>query len=154
MLKDCRDVEWFEDYEVGVEFRGNPVEFSQEQIIDFARQYDPQPFHIDPAAAAASHFGGIIASGPHILAATWGGLVHSGFLNDRAMGAAGINDYKIMVPVRPGDTLTLYALVRETSSSKSRADRGYVSFDHRAENQNGNKVCTFSITQIIATRPK
>ncbi|MGI9476278.1 MAG: MaoC/PaaZ C-terminal domain-containing protein [Hyphomicrobiaceae bacterium] len=153
LLKDCREVEWFEDYEVGDEFAGNTVEFTQEQIIDFARQYDPQPFHIDPAAATASHFGGIIASGTHILAAAWGGLIRAGFLNGKAMGAGGIDDYKNLVPVRPGDSLTLYALVRETRSSTSRADRGYVSFDHRGENQNGNSVCTFRITQIIATRP-
>ena len=67
MLKDCRDVEWFEDYEVGDEFVGNPIEFTQEQIIKFARQYDPQPFHIDPVAAQASHFGGIIARHPYLV---------------------------------------------------------------------------------------
>ena len=154
MLRNCRDVEWFEDYEVGDEFAGNAVEFTQEEIIRFARRYDPQPFHIDPGAAAESHFGGIIASGTHILAATWGGLMHAGFLNGRAMGARGIDDYKNAMPVRPGHTLRLYALVRKTRLSTARADRGYVTFDHRAENQNGDDACTFSITQIIATRPK
>lgn len=94
MLRHCRDVEWFEDYKVGDEFEGNVVEFTLEEIIRFARRYDPQPFHIDPVAAAESHFGGIIASGAHIMAATWGGLMHAGFLNGRAMGAPGIDDYK------------------------------------------------------------
>jgi acyl dehydratase len=153
MLRHCRDVEWFEDYKVGDEFEGNVVEFTLEEIIRFARRYDPQPFHIDPVAAAESHFGGIIASGANIMAATWGGLMHAGFLNGRAMGAPGIDDYKNLMPVRPGDSLRLYAVVRKTRSSTTRADRGYVTFDHRAENQNGDAVWTCSITQMIATRP-
>lgn len=152
--KLCTDVEWFEDYEVGDEFAGNPVDFTEEEIISFARQYDPQPIHIDRAAAAASHFGGIIASGTHLFAAAWGGLIHAGFLNGRAMGAPGIDDYRNIKPVRPGDRITLYALVRETRSSSSRRDRGYVTFDHRAENQNDEVVWTMKVTQIVATRPE
>ena len=58
MRRACTEVEWFEDYEVGDEFLGEPVEFTEEEIVDFARRYDPQPFHIDREAAKASHFGG------------------------------------------------------------------------------------------------
>ena len=154
MQKDCRAVTWFEDYEVGDEFVGNTVAFTEEDIIRFARLYDPQPFHIDRDAAAASQFGGIIAPGIHVLAQAWGSLIHAGFLNDRAMGAGGVDDYKNLMPVRPGDSLTVHVRVRETRSSASRSDRGYVTFDHRGVNQNGETVCTFAITQIIATRPE
>ncbi len=153
MQKDCRAVEWFEDYEVGDEFTGKTVTFTAEEIDRFARLYDPQPFHIDPEAAAASQFGGIIAPGIHVLAEAWGSLIHAGFLNDRAMGAGGVDDYRNLMPVRPGDSLTMHVRVRETRSSSSRADRGYVTFDHRGVNQHGQDVCTFTITQIIATRP-
>ena len=90
MRRSCTEVEWFEDYGVGDEFLGEPVYFSDREIVDFARRYDPQPFHIDPAAARASHFGGLIASGIHSLAAVWGGMMRAGFLNGRGVGAPGI----------------------------------------------------------------
>ena len=153
MRRRCRDVEWFEDYLVGDEFAGQPVPFSEEEIIAFARRYDPQPFHVDREAAAKSHFGGIIASGTHIFTAGWGGLMAAGFLNGRAMGAPGIDEYRNLAPVRPGDSIVLHARVREVRPSASRADRGYVTFEHRGENQKGEIVWTMVITQIIARRP-
>ncbi len=87
MKRACSDVEWFEDYRLGDEFAGSPVAFTEDDIIAFARRYDPQPFHVDRAAAEASHFGGIVASGTHLFAAVWGGIIRAGFLNDRSMGA-------------------------------------------------------------------
>ncbi len=154
MRRACRDVEWFEDYGVGDEFAGVPVEFSEADIIEFAKRYDPQRFHIDRAAAARSHFGGIIASGTHIFAAAWSSLMAAGFLNDRAMGAPGVDVMRNLKPVRPGDIITLHARVRETRASSSRSDRGYVVFDHEAKNQNDDVVLRFSCPQIVARRPK
>ncbi len=90
MRRSCTEVEWFEDYRVGDEFLGDPVYFSEKEIVDFARRYDPQPFHIDPAAASTSPFGGLIASGIHSFAALWGGMMRAGFLNGRGVGAPGI----------------------------------------------------------------
>ena len=71
MCKIFAEVEWFEDYEVGDEFLGETVKFAEEEIIDSARRYDPQPFHIDGEAAKASQFGGIIASVFHKRSAVW-----------------------------------------------------------------------------------
>lgn len=152
MLRACTDVEWFEDYESGDEYLGESVTFTEEGIVAFARQYDPQSFHIDSVAATASEFGGIIASGTHLFAAVWGAMMRAGFLNGRAMGAPGL-EMRFLRPVRPGDTLTVRSYVRETRPSRSRRDRGYVDFETVATNQEGEVTVTISCQQIIKTRP-
>ena len=153
MRKACTEVEWFEDYEVGDEFLGEPVKFTEEEIMDFARRYDPQPYHIDREAAKASQFGGIIASGFHTLAAVWGGVVRAGYLNGRGMGAPGITNL-FRKPVRPGDTLTTLIRVCEKRASQSLSDRGYVRYEFETTNQNGEVVMAQSCQKIIPTRPK
>src|SRR5258708_20016298 len=95
MRRSCTEVEWFEDSRVGDEFAGEPVYFSEREIVDFARRYDPQPFHIDPAAAGASPFGGLIASGIHSFAALWGGLLRAGFLNARGLRPPATDDHTL-----------------------------------------------------------
>ena len=118
MRRSCTDVEWFEDYAVGDEFLSEPVKFTEDDIVEFARRYDPQPFHIDRAAAEASPFGGFIASATHLFSAVWGGMIRAGFLNGRAMGAPGI-EIRFLKPVRPGDTLTVLSSVRAPGSAIS-----------------------------------
>lgn len=153
MTEAGRAVEWFEDYRVGDLFESRPVPFDEPGIIAFAREYDPQPFHIDRAAAAASPFGGIIAPGLMVLARCWGALIKAGFLAGRAMGAGGMEALRWLRPVRPGDTLVMRARVVGLRSSDSRSDRGYVTFDFETVNQRGEPVMTQTITQIVARRP-
>lgn len=152
MRRACTDVEWFDDYQVGDEFLSEPVEFTENEIVEFALRYDPQPFHIDREAAKRSPFGGFIASGTHLFPAVWGGMIRAGFLNGRAMGAPGVN-LQFKKPVRPGDTLTVVSRVRDTRASGSQPDRGYVEFESEATNQRGEVVMIFSYQQIIPTRP-
>ena len=153
MRRACTDVEWFDDYQVGDEFLSEPVEFTEKEIVEFARRYDPQPFHIDREAANASQFGGFIASGTHLFPAVWGGMIRAGFLNGRAMGAPGVA-LRFQKPVRPGDTLTVLSRVCEKRGSKSQPDRGYVALESEATNQRDEVVRTFSFQQIIPIRPK
>jgi len=152
MRRSCTEVEWFEDYRVGDEFLGEPVLLSEREIVDFARAYDPQSFHVDPVAARTSPFGGLIASGFHLAAAAWGGMVRAGFLNGRGMGAPGI-EIQWLKPVRPDETLTMLARVVETKVSRSRPDRGFVSFQASVTNQSGEEVMTLSFKDIIRKRP-
>jgi acyl dehydratase len=153
MRRACTDVEWFEDYRVGDEFLGEPVELSEKDIIDFARTYDPQLIHIDPTAAKSSPFRGLIASGTHLFAAVWGGMIRAGFLNGRSVGGAEM-ELKFLKPVRPGDTLTILSRVTETAVSRSRPDRGFVSFQSSVTNHSNDIVMTLCFKQIIRTRPK
>ncbi len=145
--------EWFEDYAPGDRFESAPVRFEADAIAAFARDYDPQPIHVDPAAAAASPYGGIIAPGLMVASACWGALIRSGFLAGRAMGSGGIEALRWLRPVRPGDSLVLRARVVSVRPSDSRDDRGYVTFDFEALNQRGEAVMTKTITQIIPRRP-
>jgi len=153
MLRDCRDAIWFEDYNVGDAFESAPVTFTEPEIIDFGKRYDPQPFHIDPDAAKASPFAGLIASGTQILPLVWGAIMAPGFLNGRALGAPGIA-LEFKRPVRPGDTLIAISCVLETRPSATRRDRGHVRFISEATNQSGDLVVTLSHNQIIQRRPK
>jgi len=153
MRRPCKDAVWFEDYRVGDEFLGEPVTLTEREIVEFARQHDPQPFHVDPAAAKASPYGGLIASGFHTAAAVWGGMLRAGFLNGNGVGAPGM-DVKWLKPVRPGDTLTMLVRVTETRASKSKPDRGFVSIQSSISNQDGEEVMTMAFTEMIRTRPR
>ncbi len=153
MRRSCTEVEWFEDYRPGDEFPGEAVTLSEPGILDFARAYDAQFFHVDPDAAKASPYGGLIASGIHSFAAAWGGMIRAGFLNGRGIGAPGI-DIRWLKPVRPGDTLVMVSRVVGTKPSRSRPDRGFVSFEASVTNQHGDEVMTLSFKEMIRTRPQ
>ncbi len=115
---------------------------TEAEIIAFARDFDPQPFHIDPEAAEASIFGGIIASGWHTCALTMRLLV-DGFLSHAAsMGSPGVEQIRWLRPVRPGDTLRAHIRVLETRPSQSKPDRGSVKTLTEVTNQAGDLVMT------------
>ncbi len=149
-LRPFSDVEYFEDYQIGDIFRTEPLKFDEAAMIEYARECDPQPFHIDHDAAAASQFGGMIASGGHTFTKCWGHLIKSGFLAGKAMGAQGVDEMRWPTPVRPGDYLTIEVEVIDIRLSNSRTDRGYVTFAVRALNQEGRTAMTLTVPQIIA----
>jgi acyl dehydratase len=97
---------YFEDMAVGdvKEFGGRTV--TREEILDFAEQYDPQPFHLDEDAAAESQFGGLIASGWHTASVCMRMLVDNHLSESASAGARGVRELKWIRPVRPGDTIT------------------------------------------------
>jgi acyl dehydratase len=107
------DGPYYEDLEVGDTLTFGSYEVSEEEIIDFATQYDPQSFHTDPEAAAESFFGGLIASGWHTAAMTMRLLVDNHLSESRAMGAIGIDDLRWPNPTRPGSTLSVTTEVLE-----------------------------------------
>src|SRR4051794_12307010 len=107
-------------------FEFGPRTVGADEIVAFATQFDPQPFHVDEAAAAAGPFGGLVASGWHS-AAIFMRMYVDAVLNDTAsMGSPGVEELRWLVPVRPGDTLRGRATVLEATPSGSRADRGTV----------------------------
>ncbi|TCZ57922.1 MaoC/PaaZ C-terminal domain-containing protein [Roseicella aquatilis] len=113
----------FDDLSVGQEFGFGSIRMEREEILDFARRYDPQPFHLDEAAAGASIFGGLIASGLHTQAAAFGHIIRTGWVKDVSLGGTE-QVVRWPAPVRPGDEIGLTARVEELIPSRSKPDRG------------------------------
>ena len=143
---------YFEDFEPGQRFTTASQTISQEEIVTFARQWDKQSFHLDPAAAEESIYGGLIASGFHTLLISFNLVVEAGIWTESSQGSPGIEDLRWLAPVRPGDTLTVDFEVVSKRKSTTRADRGYVLWDHVARNQDGAEVLSYRSTGIILLR--
>ena len=144
---------YWEDFEVGeTEVMGTHT-FAEQDIIHFARQFDPQPFHVDPVAAKASPFGGLIASGWHTCAVAMR-LICDNFVNRSAsLGSPGVESLRWLKPVRAGDTLSYRRVVLETRASNSRPDMGLVKSRTEAVNQNGETVLSFEAWGMFGRRP-
>jgi acyl dehydratase len=131
---------YWEDLEVGSTRELGSVSPTREQILDFARQFDPQPFHLDDAAAEASVFGKLCASGWHTCAMAMRLMVDN-FLSDAAaLGSPGLESLKWTKPVFPGDMLTLRHRVVDRRAMNSRPDVGLVRTVWEMHNQHGEQV--------------
>lgn len=126
---------------------------TREEIVAFARDFDPQPFHLDDEAARRTPFGGLIASGWHT-AAIVQRLVVDGFVNKSAsLGSPGVDEIRWLKPVRPGDELKVRFEVTETIPSRSKPDRGTIKVSYSVENQKGEVVMTMRAAGLIGKRP-
>lgn len=117
----------FDELSVGQEFRFGTMSMPLDEVLDFARRWDPQPFHVDEARAKETLYGGLIASGIHTLAAAFGHMIRSGFVERVSMGGAGL-EVRWPAPVRPGDEIEVSGRVEELTPSRSRPDRGVARF--------------------------
>ncbi|RMF11257.1 MAG: MaoC family dehydratase [Alphaproteobacteria bacterium] len=107
------------------DFEGN-YKITREEIIEFARKYDPQPFHVDESAAAKTMYGGLIASGWHTCAVAMR-LLCDGFMNQSTgIGSPGVDEIRWIRPVRPGDELKASLEILEVTPSRSKPDRGSI----------------------------
>lgn len=133
---------YFEDYSVGevVEFGDEPV--TEADIIEFARRYDPQPFHVDPEAARHSPFGGLIASG-WMTAGMMMRLLVDHFISPlSSLGSPGIDELRWVRPVRPGDRIKVRVTVLQVRRSASKPGRGLMQLQQEVVNQHGEIVMT------------
>ena len=144
-------MKFFEDVEVGETTRFGRYEVTREEIIEYARQFDPQPFHLDEEAARASMFGGLIASGWHTGAMFIRMVCDSMVPTAATSGSMGFDDLKWLKPVRPGDVLSVESVVREKIESRSRPDRGTVKIESRVSNQRGEVVMSL-VSLVIYMR--
>lgn len=117
---------YFEDYVAGSSYQFGEVSVSETQIIDFAKEYDPQSFHVDPHAAATGPFGGIIASGWQTAALMMRLFAQYYLSSVASLGGPGVDELRWLRPVRPDDVLTLRVTVLDTKASNSKPDRGLV----------------------------
>jgi acyl dehydratase len=147
-----RATRYFEDYVPGLTVDCGSFSPSEAEIIAFAEEYDPQPFHVDPAAAAAGPVGGLIASGWHTTSMMMRLLVEHFISGETGLGAAGIDEIRWPRPVRPGDTLHVRATVLEARRSRSKPDRGIVQSFVEINNQDGETAMTMKATNFFLTR--
>lgn len=144
---------YFDDMPVGYQFTTKTRSFDEASIIAFAREHDPQPFHIDPEAAAASHFGGLVASGFQTMTLGFALVLEAEIWTEASMGAAGIDALRWPRPVRPGDTIFMRGTVLTSEPSKSRPDRGRTRIRYEAINQNGDIVMSYETLHLFKRRP-
>jgi len=144
---------YFEDFAVGDEFELGSRSLSQDEIIAFAREYDPQPFHVDPEAAKSGPFGTLIASGWQTVGIFMSLLVHSLINETVSLGSPGIEGIKWLKPVKAGDRLTGRVRVYEATPSKSRSDRGILKTEGQLTNQDGALVMTLRAVNFFGRRP-
>lgn len=145
---------YFEDFEVGKTIEVGSRTITEEEIISFATQFDPQPFHVNPEAAAGSIYGGIIASGWHTCSLMMR-LMVDGFLSEAAsLGSPGVDEVRWLKPVRGGDTLTVTTTAVDARPSASKTDRGVIHTLWQARNQHGELVVTVKGMGMFLRRPK
>jgi acyl dehydratase len=141
----------FEDFAVGRKFFGGPYRVSKAEIVEFAREFDPQPHHLDEEAGGRSMLGGLAASGWHVSALTMRLFAEAVILKTANRGGPGCEEGRWMKPVKPGDVLMLEAEVLDTRASQSRPELGFVKFAWRLFNQRG-QVAEFTVTTMPSRR--
>ena len=143
------DSRYLDDLTPGQCFTSPGLTLTEADIIDFAWRYDPQPFHLDAHAAAASPYGGLIASGFQSLAICFRLFIQSGVLAESSMGSPGIDELRWLAPVRPGDTLHSEIEVLDVRPSSSKPDRGIARLKYQAVNQRGEAVLSFIVIHLL-----
>ena len=144
---------YFEDFEIGRPIDLGSCLVSEEEIVRFAEQFDPQPFHVDPDAAAQSIYGGIIASGWHTCSLMMRQVVKGVFGDAAGLGSPGIDEIRWIKPLRGGDTLHVVMTALEARPSGSKPDRGVIKMLWEASNQHGDAVATVRSLGMFQRRP-
>ena len=145
---------FFEDYVPGHVYEFGTIMVSEADIVAFARQFDPQYFHIDPEKAKASRFGGIVASGWHTASLVMRLYVDHYLSHAASLASPGVDELRWPNPVRPGDTLRIRVTVLDARPSRSKSDRGIVRAKIEGLNQRDELVLGMIGLSIIGRRPK
>ena len=145
---------YFEDFQVGRLWEFGGERLTREEILQFARRYDPEMMHTDAAAAEQTIFGGLIASGLQTLA-LWRRMDHDHFtpLNAQFIVAGGLEYLRWPTPGRPGDVLHVHCTVAEATPLRSRSDRGIVKFDYVLTQQDGRVLMEMRNIVFVRRRP-
>jgi acyl dehydratase len=146
---------YFEDLEVGAETDFGSYDVTREEVLEFARKYDPQPFHLSDEEAAKTHFGRIAASGWHTCAMTMAVIARKVVGQDQAgLGSPGVDELRWLKPVYPGDTLHVRGRIVDKTPSRSRPDMGSFRTETTVTNQDGVPVMRFTSIVLIRRRPE
>ncbi|WP_050928235.1 MaoC family dehydratase [Aestuariivita boseongensis] len=143
---------YFDDMPVGFTFETGSRTLSAEAIKRFAREWDPQPFHLDEDAAAASVYGGLIASGFHTVLTAFTLTLEASDWSDSSMGSPGMENVRWIKPVYAGDTLRVKAEVTAATPSRSKPDRGFVEVQYDILNQDDVLVAAYRASHMLRRR--
>ncbi len=147
-------MQYFEDLEVGQTTNFGSYEVTREEVIEFARKYDPQPFHLSDEAAAKTHFGRLAASGWHTCAMAMAVIArHVNAIDQAGLGSPGVDELRWLKPVYPGDTLTVSSTLIEANPSRSKPDIGSFRSETTVTNQDEVPVLRFTSIVLIRRRP-
>jgi acyl dehydratase len=144
---------YFEDFHPGQEIELGERVVTEEEIVAFAREFDPQPFHVDRAAAGASIYGGVIASGWHTCSIMMRMVVDGLMGSAASMGSPGLDGVRWPRPLRAGDTIRVRYLTTRVKASHSKPDRGVVWSTWTATNGRGEEICTVEGMGMFGRRP-
>jgi acyl dehydratase len=145
---------YFEDLVLDVDRDFGSYDVTREEVLEFARKYDPQPFHLSDEAAAKTHFGRLAASGWHTAAMTMAVIARRVVGEEQAgLGSPGIDELRWKKPVYPGDTLHVRGRIIEKTPSRSRPEMGSFRTLTTVTNQEGDEVMTFKSIVLIRRRP-
>jgi acyl dehydratase len=148
------EVRYFEDFAPGEEYtQPGSYTLTEEEIREVGERWDPQPFDIDPVAAKASIFGGLVASSVHLFAISTAIPAGSEAEPSAAVSALGIDKLRVRAPVRPGDELTLRIRTLECRESRSRPELGIVRNENELVNQHGGVVFSSEVAFLVSRRP-
>ena len=143
---------YFEDYVSGAVFEYGEIPVTKDEIVEFARRFDPQYIHVDFERAAQGPFGGLIASGWHTAAMMMRLIVDNFLPKSASLGSPGIDELRWLRPVRPGDVLSVRLSILEATRSRSKPDRGVVRTLCEVLNQDRAVVMSLKAMNIIACR--
>ena len=144
---------YFGELHEGERFVTGAWPLAEAEITAFAKQFDPQPIHVDAESAAAGPYGGLIASGFQTMALGFRLFYELGVINEACIGGPGIDAVRFHRPARPGDTIHAVATVAEARPSRSKPDRGYVRMAYDVRNQRDEPVLSYEIVHILMRRP-
>lgn len=145
---------YFDDFQAGDRFDSSGLTITESAILDFALQWDPQPFHIDAEySRTEGNFGGLIASGLHTMCATLRLWMADRIFITCTIGSPGLDGVSFLRPVRPSDTLHVSTELLDLRPSESKPDRGTVKMRHTTSNQRGEIVMTMDARVILRRRP-
>ena len=142
-----------EDFIVGHRHVSPAYEMTETEIVEFARKYDPQYFHLDAEAARSSPFGGLVCAGCQTIALAWKLAHETGLFDGLLIAGIGLDRIRWLAPVHAGDAVHVEFFLVESRQSKSQPDREVVKFQYEMKNQRGELVLTLEMLQILRRRP-
>lgn len=143
---------FLEDFPVGIVFQTPSIRIPDEQVVEFARVYDPQYYHLDPEAAKNSVFGGLVAGGFQTAALAWALGLKTRLFDHCAMAGIGVDELRWLKPLRAGDTVQCTLQCVSNVPSQSRPDRGVVTFHYIMTNQRGETIMTLNLIQMLRSQ--